>query len=106
MNSLKVQRCFNHANREAVARCARCGNFFCRECVTEHAGRMTCGRCLGQPVDTVRSFRFRSILTGVIQLGIGLLILWFCFFMAGRGLLLIPSSFHEGHIWRLFGERP
>jgi hypothetical protein len=67
---------------------------------------MTCGRCLGQPADTVRSFRFRSILAGVMQLGIGLLILWFCFFMAGRGLLQIPSSVHEGSIWQqITGEQ-
>jgi hypothetical protein len=67
---------------------------------------MTCGRCLGQPVDTVRSFRFRSILAGIMQLGIGLLILWFCFFMAGRGLLQIPSSVHEGSIWQqITGEQ-
>lgn len=100
MTSLKVQRCFNHANREAVARCAQCGNFFCRECVTEHAGRMTCARCLGQPVDAVRTLRLRTILIGVMQLGLGLLILWFCFFMAGRGLLNIPSTVHDGDGWQ------
>ncbi len=105
MSSLKVQRCFNHGQREAVARCAGCGNFFCRECVSEHAGRMTCARCLGQPVGTESRFRIGSMLIGAMQLVLGLLVLWFCFFMAGRGLLAIPSSVHEGTIWRQVGDR-
>ena len=40
------QRCFNHAGREAVARCPECGQFFCRECITEHEDRVLCSACL------------------------------------------------------------
>src|ERR1700722_16968074 len=39
-------RCSNHAERLAVARCLACRNSFCRECVTEHDGRLTCAACL------------------------------------------------------------
>src|SRR4051794_20651456 len=39
-------RCLNHAGRGAAARCLACGKSFCRECVTEHEGRLTCAVCL------------------------------------------------------------
>lgn len=103
MNTLKVQRCFNHRQREAVARCHTCGNYFCRECVTEHAGRMTCTRCLGQPTALKPRLKIVSLLTGGLLFGVGLTILWFCFFLAGRVLLAIPSAVHEGTIWSFLG---
>jgi hypothetical protein len=31
-------------------------------------------------------------------------LIWFFFFLIGRGLLAIPSSFHEGTIWKTFGS--
>ncbi len=99
MSTLKVQRCFNHRQREAVARCATCGNYFCRECVTEHAGRMTCARCLVQPAVIKPRLQIVPLLTGTLLLGVGLVILWFCFFLAGRVLLAIPTAVHEGTIW-------
>ena len=43
---LSLQRCRNHAEREAVARCPGCGHHFCRECVTEHDDRILCAACL------------------------------------------------------------
>jgi len=39
-------RCLNHEDRLAAARCLACGNSFCRECVTEHGGRLICAACL------------------------------------------------------------
>jgi hypothetical protein len=30
----------------------------------------------------------------------GLLVLWFTFYAVGRGLLAIPSEWHEGAVWR------
>lgn len=44
--SLRHNRCQFHPEREAVARCPRCGRHFCAECVTEQAGVMRCGPCL------------------------------------------------------------
>ena len=46
MQNLAHQRCFNHAVREAVARCPECGQCFCRECITEHDDRVVCAACL------------------------------------------------------------
>src|SRR5438132_254763 len=46
MEILARQRCLNHLNREAVARCPECKRFFCRECVTEHEDRLICAACL------------------------------------------------------------
>ena len=45
-SNLTFQRCFNHAAREAVARCPACGHYFCRECITEHDDRVICAACL------------------------------------------------------------
>lgn len=45
--ALARQRCWSHAGREAVSRCPECRRFYCRECVTEHDGRLLCVQCLG-----------------------------------------------------------
>ena len=41
-------RCLQHTAREAVARCPQCRQSFCRECITEHDGRMLCLPCLAK----------------------------------------------------------
>ena len=99
--SLSRQRCFNHFQREAAARCVECGNFFCRECIAEHDDRIVCAACLVKLVQRPRSSRRR--LAGffrVCQCALGLFILWFFFYLAGQSLLAIPTSFHEGTLWR------
>jgi hypothetical protein len=40
------QRCANHELREAVCRCPQCRRSLCRECVTDHEGRLVCAACL------------------------------------------------------------
>src|SRR5580658_5639715 len=40
------QRCWNHEAREAACRCPACGRSYCRECVSEHEGRLLCAACL------------------------------------------------------------
>jgi hypothetical protein len=40
------QRCANHELREAVSRCPQCRRSLCRECVTDHEGRLVCAACL------------------------------------------------------------
>jgi hypothetical protein len=40
------QRCRNHAVRTAAGRCPGCHFFYCRECITEHDGRMLCAACV------------------------------------------------------------
>jgi hypothetical protein len=100
MPDLSQQRCLNHPAREAAARCLECGRFFCRECVTEHGGRLMCTPCLGRAArgpllrrrGMVGALRVAQFLTG-------LLALWFFFYCLGQALLSIPSAFHEGEVW-------
>ena len=90
MSGVQVnQTCFNHASREAAARCPGCRRFFCRECVTEHDGRVTCGSCLRKaaPVAGKRRRRFTPVLAIM-----GLLTAWFFFYGLGELLVLIPSA--------------
>jgi len=107
MKNLQQTKCFNHEAREAIARCPECGHFFCRECITEHGGRVLCSACIRNThlsKEETRSGAFFSIwraCAGVGRLFIGLLILWIFFYAVGQLLLLIPDSFHSGEFWRL-----
>ena len=100
--NLVFQRCYNHAGREAVARCPECGQFFCRECVTEHEDRMVCAACLKKlaHVPLTRRRAFVTVLR-VAQCAAGVLIAWFFFFLIGESLLRMPDSFHEGTLWQV-----
>jgi len=105
MNKVPVdisrQRCFNHAEREAVAQCLECLGFFCRECVTEHEDRLVCASCLRKLASTPL-FK-RAGFAGAIrtaQCVLGLLVAWFFFYLVGELLLRLPSSFHEGTLWK------
>jgi len=99
---LVISRCFNHAGREASARCVACGRFFCRECVAEHDGRMICGACLRKeahaPAGEAR--RWFAGLARVGQLAAAVVVAWLVFYLAGRMLLQVPAEFHEGTMWR------
>ena len=102
MQNLTHQRCFNHATREAVARCPECRQCFCRECVTEHEDRVLCAACLKKLTRT--SDAKRSALLGlwrVAQCAFSVLIAWFFFFLIGEALLSLPDSFHEGTVWQV-----
>jgi len=93
--SIVQERCFNHASREAVARCPECGRTFCRECISEHDDRAICASCLKRlSQEAVR--RYRMVwLARLAQVLVGVLLLWSSFNLLGRALLTIPSSFHE-----------
>lgn len=99
MQLLAHQRCFNHAQREAVARCLGCRNFFCRECITEHHERVLCAQCLAGlariPLLKRAAFPIR-----LAQCLLGIVLAWFCFYLIGESLLALPASFHEGTLWR------
>lgn len=101
MSSLSDQRCFNHAQREAVARCPECGRFFCRECVTEHEDRVICAACLGRQIRPPLTRRgwFVGMVHGA-QLMVAVFLTWLFFHFVGESLLLLPSSFHEGTLWK------
>jgi hypothetical protein len=102
MNSLAYQRCFNHAQREAAARCPECTRFFCRECVTEHEDRVLCAVCLKKLAETSSTKR-RALANvwRVIQCVLGILVAWFFFFLIGEGLASLPDSFHENSLWQV-----
>jgi hypothetical protein len=103
VSTISARRCFNHAQREAAARCPDCGKFYCRECITEHDGRMICAHCLLPGEAPRRKGRFLSGTLRALQLLIGVLVLWLAFFLLGRALLALPSSFHEGTLWSRAG---
>ena len=100
MQDLAHQRCLNHASREAVARCPECGHYFCRECITEHEDRVVCASCLRKLVESSAGggHRVRLVL-GAAQCFLGVLTAWLFFYLVGRVLVLIPTSFHEGTVW-------
>lgn len=102
MSNILEQRCFNHARREAVARCPECGRFFCRECVSEHDDRILCSACLKKlaHVPLTRRPMFRKTFR-FAQCAAGIVLVWFFFFLAGELLLKIPTSFHEGTLWHV-----
>lgn len=100
MKKLADQRCFNHELREAAARCPECGRYFCRECITEHEGRVLCAGCLGRLTEPGPAGRLRfSRLIRPFQWAAGLLIIWIFFYYLGQILLALPASFHEGAAW-------
>ena len=101
MSALAHQRCFNHAAREAAARCPGCERYFCRECVTEHADRVLCASCLRKQAaqQTERRSRWNAI-GRLAACAAGFLLVWVFFYFAGRVLLLLPSNFHEGTMWQ------
>jgi hypothetical protein len=85
------QRCWNHEGREAVCRCPECGRSFCRECVTEHHGRLLCAACLARlarPAET--RTQGRNLLAAVMLFG-GVLLAWLLFFGAGEGILAVAG---------------
>jgi hypothetical protein len=102
MPALIHQRCFNHATREAVARCPECRQFFCRECITEHDDRVLCTACLKRLArqTLAQRFAFAKVLRAA-QFILGILLAWFFFFLIGEGLLRLPASFHEGTLWQV-----
>ena len=96
MASLTQTRCFNHGQREAVARCPGCRRHYCRECVTEHGHRLLCASCLAADVAEPAARSARSIpFRGIAQLGASVFVLWLFFYVVGQALLLIPSEFHQ-----------
>ncbi len=102
MQNLAHQRCFNHAAREAVARCPECGQCFCRECITEHDDRVVCAACL--KILTQQPPTRRTVFARFLRLArcaFGILIAWFFFFLIGESLVKLPATFHEGTLWQV-----
>jgi hypothetical protein len=102
MRDLAAERCRNHADREAAARCPECRRHFCRECVTEHEGRMICAGCIAQllalPAAAPRSHLsgpWRTAAMRGLRLVAGLFVAWSSFYLFGQALTLWTDSAHE-----------
>ncbi len=84
-------RCQQHAGREAVARCPSCKQAFCRECITEHDGRMLCVPCLTKRTQLAKA---PGRVWGQLGWGLGavagLLLTWL--FFLGVGELIWRAS--------------
>lgn len=103
--AVRHQKCFLHLQREAVARCPQCGRFYCRECVTEHEDRLLCAACLAKVTASGKPSRARlRVLLLVFEFLAGFLICWLCFYYAGRWLVSLPDSFHQGTLWEDTGH--
>jgi hypothetical protein len=102
MTPLYQRQCLNHAHREAVARCPECGRFYCRECVAEHEDRLLCAGCIRKLVESPGGQgRWALAWPGrAAALGLSLVIGWLAFYLAGRVLLSIPASVHDGTLWQ------
>lgn len=94
MATLARQRCFHHGEREAAGRCVTCARSFCRECVTDHNGRLTCSACLRRVSPAAASPATRLSLWPLWAV-LGLLLGWMVFYQVGRLLLLLPHEVHE-----------
>lgn len=101
MENLSRQRCFNHGVREAAACCPACGRFYCRECVTEHEGRVLCATCIQNSVVSTKTRKrtFEPVVQMVLFV-CGVFILWMFFYHIGQLLLQLPTAFHEGTLWQ------
>jgi hypothetical protein len=101
MHTLSQQRCLNHAEREAVARCPECGHCFCRECITDHDDRAICANCLRKlaRVPLLQRPGFAGVLQ-IVQCLLGVFAAWFFFYLVGESLLSLPTAFHEGTLWK------
>jgi hypothetical protein len=105
MPLLAHQHCLNHAAREAVAQCPQCRHFFCRECITEHDDRILCAACLRLATPAAKASRRPWRALGRVGLGCaGFLTAVLFFYWAGQMLLLIPTPFHDGTLWKPIGE--
>ena len=102
MAELAHHRCLNHPVREAVARCPACAQFYCRECITEHEGVISCASCLRKVASAPAARRANRNLAGRVGLALlGFLAGWLWFYAAGQILLALPSKFHEGTMWKI-----
>lgn len=101
--NVQAARCRHHPHREAVARCPDCGRFFCRECIAEEGERVLCAACLAaRGADRAQRRRIPAALLATASGLTGMLLLWGIFYYLGKGLLLLPSAFHDGTFWNRF----
>jgi len=103
MTAIALERCWNHAAREAVCRCPGCARFYCRECVTEHEGRLLCAACVaGVAARPHRRATWLGKLAGPAAAAAGLLIAWLAFYGTARLIAELTDRLEEQQ-WRRDG---
>jgi hypothetical protein len=96
MSGLIHHRCVQHQDREAVARCPSCRQFFCRECVTEHEDQFICATCLRQRAsNVVPAARGAQAWWMTVSAVAGMSLLVLLFYVLGVGWSKLPNSFHQ-----------
>lgn len=105
---LNARRCVRHPEREAVARCPVCGGVFCRECISEHGGRVLCADCLARiaRAGDAREGRKWKRTRQLATTGLGALVVWLAFYALAGLLLKIPPELHEGTVWHRAVDQP
>lgn len=89
--AIAQSRCAMHPEREAAARCPGCSRFFCRECVTEHDGRVLCSRCLAAQAGASRQAPAWSLAKLPAAAACGFVLLWVAFYYMGTALAAWPE---------------
>jgi hypothetical protein len=84
-------------------RCPSCHRFFCRECATEHEGRLLCTQCLAKITAAMTAGNRRTGarkfigLAGWVAAALsGFLFAWLMFYYLGAALARTPFDFHTG----------
>jgi len=105
VTGLQARRCLRHTTREAAARCPGCAEFFCRECVVEHDGKLLCAPCLARQATRARERRERwRGARRTARAAAGVAALWLVFYGIGALLLKIPPELHDGTVWKKLSE--
>lgn len=94
--TLARQRCATHAHREAVSRCPACRRYYCRECVTEHAGRLLCVQCLPGRTDGAAGPPGTRWAVWTAAALLGLFAAFLLFYTAGHLMQRLPASWTLG----------
>ncbi|MGA1796781.1 MAG: B-box zinc finger protein [bacterium] len=95
--SVQDTRCLIHPEREAVALCLSCGHYFCRECITEHRGKVLCTVCLAKEAGSgTRRRRLPRLIRAGLAILVGLILCYMLFYSLGSALSTISDTFHQG----------
>jgi hypothetical protein len=84
------QRCWNHEAREAACRCPGCGRSYCRECVSEHDGRLLCAACLSAVTSGREPVGGRGRnLAPAAMIAAAILLAWLTYWVAGESVISV-----------------
>ena len=91
--------CRNHPERDVVARCPRCTQALCRECVTEHDNRMLCESCLRTVIQPTAPDSKSNNFAMAVVAAAGCLLVWLFFLATAQILAHVPAAFHRFAPW-------